>query len=452
MSLSAILADRAAAGQPVRVGVIGAGRFGNLFLAQARHTPGLHVAALADLDSERGPTALALAQWPPAKAVARSLNDALDSGSTWVTSEPLAMLARPGLDVVVDATGDALAATRHALAAIDQRIHVVMASVEADALAGPLLAARASDREVVYSLAYGDLPALVCELVDWARVCGFEVAAAGRGAKWLPGYQATTPDTVWQHCGITADKAKSAGMNPRVYTAFIDGTRTALELAAVANATGLLPPSVGLCFPPCGAHDLARVLKPTWDGGRLEAMGQVEAVSSEERDGRHVVGDLREGAYVTFRTASVHAGHSFAEYGLITDDSGHYAARWRPQRLAGLELGMSVASVALRGEPTGCPTAFVADVVAVAKRDVAVAKRDLAVGETLDGVGGFTVWGKLLPARVSLAQDALPIGLAAGATVARPVAAGQPLTWADVQPACGPDMVAIRREMESLFA
>lgn len=444
MSLNALLADRAAAGQPVRIGLIGAGKFATLFLAQVRHTPGLHLAALADIDGESGPTALALAQWPPAKAVARSLSDAIDSGGTWVTTQPLALFEHPGLDVVIDTTGDAIAGIRHALAAIDHGIHVIMGSVEADALAGPLLAARAQDKGVVYSLAYGDQPALICELVDWARACGFEVAAAGTGTKWLPGYQAATPDTVWQHYGVTPEKAKAGGMNPRIYTAFVDGTRAALELAAVANATGLAPPSTGLAFPACGSHDLARMLKPIWDGGRLEGMGQVEAVSSEERDGRHVIGDLRWGVYVTFRTPSIHAGDSFAEYGLITDDSDHYAARWRPHRLAGLELGVSVVNAVLRREPTGCPTGFVADVVAIAKRD-------LAAGEFLDGPGGFTLWGKLLPARDALAHDALPIGLTNGVALTRPVVAGQMLTWADVALDDSDDIVAFRREMEATF-
>ncbi len=444
MSLSSLLADRAAAGHPVRIGLIGAGKFGTLFLAQARHTPGLHLAALADSDDERGPTALALAQWPPAKAVARSLADAVATGGTWVTTEPLALFEQTGLDVVIDTTGNAIAAIRHALAAIGRGVHVIMGSIEADALAGPLLARRARDRGVIYSLAYGDQPALVCELVDWARACGFEVAAAGKGTKWLPGYQATTPDTVWPHYGVTPEKAKAGGMSPHVYTAFVDGTRTALELASVANATGLAPPSTGLAFPACGAHDLARMLKPTWDGGRIEAMGQVEAVSSMERDGRHVIGDLRWGVYVTFRTPSTHTGDSFAEYGLITDDSGQYAARWRPHRLAGLELGVSVVNVVLRREPTGCPTGFVADVVAVAKRD-------LAAGERLDGIGSFTVWGKLLPASAALAQDALPIGLTDNIILTRPVAVGRVLTWADVALDEHDDVVSLRREMERTF-
>jgi predicted homoserine dehydrogenase-like protein len=441
MSLSVLLADRAAAGQPIRVGLIGAGKFGTMFLAQARHTPGLHVAAVADIDPERGPTALALAQWPPAKAVARSLNDALSTGGTWVTSEPMALFEQEGLDVLVDATSHAADGVRHALAAIGRSMHVIMVNLTADSLAGPLLAERARSNGVLYSLAYGDRPALICEMVDWARTCGFEVAAAGSGGKWLPGYQNATPDTVWRHWGTTPERARAAGMNARIFTAFVDGSRAAMELAAVANATGLKPPAAGLANAPCGAHDLARIFKPSWDGGRLDDMGQVEMVSSLEVDGRAVVGDLRWGTFITFRTPSPYAGMCFGEYGIPTDDDGGYAARWRPHHLMGMEAGVSVARVALLHTPTGCPTAFVADVVAVAKGD-------LAAGTELDGPGGFTVWGKLLPAEDSVRQGFLPLGLTQGVTLVRKVEAGQPLTWADVQFDDGNPLVELRRDLE----
>lgn len=443
MTLSVLLAERAAAGNPVRIGLIGAGKFGTMFLAQARHTPGLHVAAVADADPELGPTALALAQWPPLKAVARSLADALAGGGTWVTTEPLALVERPGLDVIIEASGAPTRSIRHALAALEQGCHVIMVNLSADALAGPILAARARERGLIYSLAFGDQPALICEMVDWAVTCGFEVAAAGKGARWLPGHQAITPETIWRHWGVTPERARAGGFNPRVFTKFMDGTRSSLELASVCNATGLKPPAGGLSCPPCGAHDLPRILKPSWDGGRLDAMGRVEVVSSLERDGRAVVNDLRWGVYVTYRTPADYSGHCFGELGLLTDDSGSYAARWRPHHMAGMEAGVSVASVALRGTPTGSPRTFAADVVAVAKCD-------LAAGTELDGGGGFTVWGKLQTAGDSLAQNHLPLGLSHGAVLIRPVEAGQALTWADVRlPAGDADVTALRREMEA---
>lgn len=442
MGLGVLLDERTAAGQPVRVGLIGAGKFGTLFLAQARRTPGLHVAAVADTDPERGPTALALAQWPPAKAVARSLNDALAGDGTWVTSDPLALFEHPGLDVVMEATADPAEGVRHALAAIERGVHVVMANLAADTLAGPVLACKAREKGLVYSMAYGDQPALICELVSWARSCGFEVAGAGRGTRWLPGYHTATPETVWKYWGTTAERARAADMNPRVFTAFVDGSRAAMELAAVCNATGLRPPAAGLEVPPCGAHDLARILKPRWDGGRLEEMGQVELVSSLERDGRAVFGDLRWGSFVTFRSASEYASQCFGEFGLPTDGDGAYAARWRSHHMPGLEAGISVARAALLGVDTGTPRGFVADVAAVAKDD-------LAAGTELDGDGGFTVYGRLMPAEDSVRQGFLPLTLTRGAVLNRAVPAGHALTWTDVTlPAAAEPLVELRRALE----
>jgi predicted homoserine dehydrogenase-like protein len=320
-----------------------------------------------------------------------------------------------------------------------------MVNVEADALAGPLLAEKARSAGVVYSLAYGDQPALICEQVDWARASGFEVAAAGKGTKYLPIYHQSTPETVWPHYGLTPEQARLGGLNPQMFNSFLDGTKSAIEMAAVANATGLLPAEDGLHFPPCGVDDLPRVLRPASEGGALARKGQVEVVSSLERDGRPVFRDLRWGVYVVFEAPSDYVKRCFAEYGLLTDPSGRYAALYKPYHLIGLELGISVASAGLRGEPTGAPTGFRADVVATAKRD-------LAAGEMLDGEGGFTVWGKLMPAEDSLRLGGLPIGLAHHLRLAHPVNAGRPLRWSDVVLAEASDAVRFRREMEQAFA
>lgn len=442
MNLSSLLSERAAEGRPIRVGLIGAGKFGTMFLAQARHTPGLHVAAVADGNPERAATALALAQWPPAKAVARSLADALSGGGTWVAQDPFSLFEQRGLDVVIEATARPDHGARHALAAIDRGVHVVMVNLATDSLVGPVLARRAQDAEVIYSLALGDYPATICQLVDWARTSGFEVAAAGRGVRWRPGCQGITPDTIWQQWGITAEKARAAGMNARVFTTFADGSRLAMELASVANATGLKVPATGLTVHPCGAHDLARVFKPTWDGGRLDDMGMVEAAAAHELDGRAVMGDLRWGSFVTFRSPSPYAGLCFSEYGIPTDTEGNYAARWRTHHMMGLETGLSVAQVALHRIPTGCPRGFSADVVAIAKAD-------LAAGTELDGAGGYFMAGKVLASADALRQDFLPLGLTYGATLNRPVLAGQVLTRSDVTPAPDDPLWALRQEMEA---
>ena len=444
MPISALrqgLAARAAAGQPVRVGLIGAGKFGTMFLAQAVRTPGFQVVAIAERERGRAVAACRAAGWAEARFAAPDLDAALAGGGTMLTEDAIGLAGAEALDVVIEATGVPAAAIRHAETAIAAGHHVVMVSVEADALVGPLLAERARAAGVVYSLAYGDQPALVCELVDWARTTGFAVVAAGKGTKYLPAYHRSTPETVWGHYGLSPEAAAAGGMNPRMFNSFLDGTKSAIEMAAIANACGLDPPAEGLAFPPCGAHELATLLRPRADGGVLDKAGTVEVVSSLGRDGSPLADDLRWGVYVVIRAPDPYTRRCFAEYGLAADESG-YAALWRPYHLIGLELGISVASAALLGAPTGAPTAFRADVVAVAKRD-------LAAGEVLDGEGGYTVWGRLAPA--AEATGALPIGLAHGVRLTAPVAEGATVRRADVAIDEADPAVAARRAMEAAF-
>jgi predicted homoserine dehydrogenase-like protein len=425
MNLYRLLSQRAEDGRPVRVGLIGAGKFGTMFLSQARFTPGLHVLGIADLQPERARRFMRDAGWPDEQMTARDLDDARSSGRTHLTDDSAALIEASGLDVVVEATGDPGAGTRHALAAIEHGRHLVMVNVETDVLVGPALAARARQAGLVYSLAYGDQPALICEMVDWARASGFSVVCAGKGTRYMPHFHQSTPATVWQHFGIAPAAAEAAGMNPKMFNSFVDGTKSGIEMAAVANATGLEPQGRGLSFLPCGVHDLARVLRPEAAGGQLEREGTVEVVSDLERDGRHVHGDLRQGVYVTFRAPTDYAAACFAQYGVTTDPSGEVAALWRPVHLIGLELGISIASAALRGEQTGAPAGHRAEVVATAKRD-------LAEGEMLDGEGGETVWGRLMPAAAARAEDGLPIGLAHRVRLRRRIAAGTRISCADV--------------------
>jgi predicted homoserine dehydrogenase-like protein len=434
VNLFAKLQQRAAEGRPLRIGLIGAGKFGSMYLSQVRRTPGVKLAAVADLDPDRARKALARVGWE-AGAVE----------TVRFTDDAAALIASDAVEIVIDATGNPAAGIRHVLACCAQGKHVVMVNVEADALVGPLLAERARQAGILYSLAYGDQPALICELVDWARSCGFEVIAAGKGTKYLPEYHRSTPDTVWAHYGFTPEMVLAGDINPQMFNSFLDGTKSAIEMAAVANATGLTPAPEGLGFPPCGVDDLPRVLKPASEGGRLHHRGQVEVISSLERDGRPVDRDLRWAVYVTFAADSEYVQRCFREYGLLTDSAANISAMYKPYHLIGLELGISVASVALRGEATGCATGFRGDVVATAKRD-------LKPGEMLDGEGGYTVYGRLMPAADSLRLGGLPLGLAHKVALKRAVAAGIPLRWDDVEFDVRDETVKFRREMERAFA
>ena len=448
MNLHAKLRQRAAEGRPVRVGLIGAGKFGSMYLTQVPRTPGVHLVGIADLSPEGARRNLERVGWDPGRTGAGSLEQALKEGSTHIGEDWQALVSHPAIDVVVECTGAPIAAVDHILEAFAHGKHVVNVTVEADAFCGPLLARRAEAAGVVYSLAFGDQPALICDLVDWARTCGFPVVAAGRGHKWLPHFSESTPETVWGHYGLTPEQAARGGLNPKMFNSFLDGSKPSIESTAVANATGLEVPSDGLSYPPASVEDIPFVTRPRSEGGHLERKGMVEVISSLETDGRRIPYDIRMGVWVTVEGETEYIRNCFEEYNAHTDPSGRYFTLYKRWHLIGLEVGVSVASVALRGEPTGVATCWNADVVATAKRD-------LQPGEMLDGEGGYTVWGKLLPARTSLAlggSGGLPLGLAHGIKVVRPVRKGQSLAWDDVAVDKTTRAYALRREMEGLFA
>ncbi len=445
MNLYTKLQQRAAANKPIRIGLIGAGKFGSMYLAQIPRTPGVHLVGVADLSPAAARINLARVGWNAEAISASSLDHAVKTGTTYIGEDWQALVKHPAIDVIVECTGHPIAAVDHCLAAFAAGKHVVNVTVEADAFCGPLLAQKAAQAGVVYSLAFGDQPALICDLVDWARTCGFPVVAAGRGHKWLPHFSESTPETVWGNYGLTPEQAKRGGLNPKMFNSFLDGSKPSIECTAVANATGLTVPSNGLLYPPASVEDIPFVTRPISDGGVLERKGMVEVISSLEADGRKIPYDIRMGVWVTVEAETDYIKNCFEEYNAHTDPSGRYFTLYKRWHLIGLEVGVSVASVALRGEPTGVATCWNADVVATAKRD-------LQPGALLDGEGGYTVWGKLLPAATSAQMGGLPLGLAHDVKVIRTVKKGQSLTWADVAIDTSTHAFKIRREMEQHFA
>ena len=445
MNLHALLLGREAEGRPVRVGVIGAGKFGAMYIAQVPRTPGVHLVGIADLAPDRARENLERVGWESEAYGASSLDAALRERRTHLFDDWRALVAHPGIDIVIESAGHPTAAVEHALAAFANGKHVVMVTVEADAFCGPLLARKASEAGVVYSLAYGDQPAIICELVDWARAAGFPVVAAGRGHKWLPEYAASTPDTVWEHWGLNAEQARAGGLNPKMFNSFLDGSKPAIESTAVCNATGLTPAPEGLLYPAAPVDEIPAIMRPRSEGGLLHHKGQVEVISSLRPDGTPIAYDIRMGVWVVFEGETAYIRRCFGEYGLRTDPSGRYGLMYKRWHLIGLEVGISVASIGLRGEPTGCATGWRADAIAVAKRDV-------RPGETLDGEGGYTVVGRLMPAADSRAGGCLPLGLAHGWKVLRAIPAGTAVTWDAVAVDQNATAVRARREMERLFA
>ncbi|WP_158813719.1 NAD(P)H-dependent oxidoreductase [Methylocapsa sp. S129] len=444
MNLYTLLAARSEKGRPVRVGLIGAGKFGSMVLSQAQRISGYHMVAVADLNVAKARESMQRVGWPAERYQAASAGDAVKSGATFVTDDVAALLACDEIECVIEATGHPIAGARHAMAAIEARKHVIMVNVEADVMVGPILAERARQKGVIYSMAYGDQPALICELVDWARATGFEVTAAGKGMNFEPRYRYSTPDTVWGFFGWSEEEVAKGDFNPKMYNSFTDGTKAAIEMAAVANGTGLDCPDDGLAFPPAGLHDLAKVFRPASVGGRMARSGLVDIAASQEPDGREVYNNIRYGVFVTFKAHNEYSRACFKQYGLLTDPSGWYASMWRPFHIIGLETSISVLSAVLRNEPTGASKEFRGDAVATAKKD-------MKPGEMLDGEGGFAVWANAIPASRSLSLEALPIGLAHNVKLKRAIKKDQIVSFADVELVNDRDVVKLRREMETRF-
>ena len=445
MNLHKLMAARAEEKRPVRVGLIGAGKFGTMFLAQARNTVGIHLLGIADLDVDRARASCERVGWPAEQIASCSFSSALESGGTFLTDNAEALIKADGLEVLIEATGDPAAGIRHCLMSIDHGRHIIMVNVEADVVAGPLLARKAEEAGLVYSLAYGDQPALICEHVDWARTAGFEVVSAGKGTRYHPDFHHSTPDTVWPNFGLSLEQAERSSMNPKMFNSFIDGTKSGIEMTAVCNATGLTPQPGGLNFPPASIYELAEVCKPVAAGGQVSHKGTTEVVSSIQRDWQPVENHLQMGTFVVVKAGSEYVQNCFEDYHMMPDSTYEYASLYRPIHMIGLELGISVASAALRGEATGAATGFRSDVIATAKRQ-------LKAGEILDGEGGYCVWGRQMPARRSLEIGGLPLGLSNKVKLKRDISEGVQLTWDDVEIDESDHAVLVRREMEAAFA
>jgi len=417
----------------VNVTLIGAGKFGSMFLSQAPYTKGLNVFTICDLNIDK------------AKKACREVGWSEDQINNIIFTEDFEKAINDDeVDVVVEATGHPSSGIKHARTCFKYGKHVIMVNVEADVLAGPSLSAEANSAEVVFSMAYGDQPSLTLEIIEWARASGFKVTAAGKGTKYMPEYHYSTPKTVWDHYGLTSDEAEKAGMNSKMFNSFLDGTKSSLEMSAIANASGLNVPNNGLLFPPCGMDDLASLLKEKNKGGILEKNEQVEVVSSLERDGRPVFKDLRWGVYAVLQAPNDYAASCFKQYGMNTDQSGEFSAMYKPFHLIGMELNTSIFSAALLKLPTGQTKYFKGDVVSVSKRN-------LKKGEKLDGEGGFTVWGKLIPASTSLNLQALPIGLANDMYLKNDIDKDKILTWNDVEFDTNNEIIKYRHQMENKF-
>ncbi|MFN3974562.1 MAG: NAD(P)H-dependent oxidoreductase [Dehalococcoidia bacterium] len=428
-NLNALLAKREEEGRPIRVALVGAGRFGGLVLAQTARMKGMRIAMVCDLAPHRALAALQRAGFPPEAVCLTSSEgtgaDAISRGQT-VLTDAFSLCLLPQVEVVVEATGSPEAGALHAFQAIQHGKHVVMVNVEADVLVGPLLKRLADRAGVVYSLAYSDQPALIKELYDWATTLGFEVVAAGEWRRYTPEMRYGTPEDALQRFGFSSEQIARGDLNPQMFNSFLDGSKGAVEACAVANMTGLVPDVRGTHLAPAGVPDLPRLLCPREEGGILSRKGVVELVTSLYPDGRPVPQSLPQGVFIVFTHPNPYTLQALQEYGLPVSPNGRYIAFYRPYHLVGAECPVSIAWAALRREATGEPIGHYAEVIACAKRP-------LEPGQVLDGEGGYTVYGAVERASVALREGLLPLGLARGARLKRPLPADAPIPWDAVE-------------------
>lgn len=429
-------------GAPIRVAVIGCGRFGSMVISQIFRAPGMELAVACDLDSRRPVRVLnQMGLDYHDVLVTSSVSEANDAvrRRRCVITDSMELVAEVEVDVVVEATGHPDSGADYARQAIAAGRHIIMVNVETDVLVGPELKRQADQAGVVYSLAYGDQPAVIEDIYDWAISVGFDVVAAGKGTKYMPEYRRGTPDDALIRYGYSKKEAASGELNSQMYNSFLDGTKSAVEMCAVANMTGLVPDVPGMHFVPASVDEIPELLAPEVDGGVLSRKGVVEIVSSIREDGTDVPNSLRWGVFVVLTSQNPYLLRCLQEYGVPMDGSGTYGLMYRPYHLVGMETPISIAKAYLYGEPTGAPIAHIGEVVAAARRR-------LNPGEILDGEGGYTVYGILVEAAQAFAEGLLPIGLCHQARVARTVATDKILEFGDVVLPEGGAALRMRRD------
>jgi len=386
----------------INIAFIGCGKFISMFLSQYNQLKKIKIDTIVDLDIERAKS----------NCIKSGLKKETVEKINFVNS--LDNILNRNIDIYIEATGNPVAGTQHACKVIQAKKDIIMVNVEADVLCGKYLSDLAKENNVIYSMAYGDQPSLILEQIEWARLNGFFVTCAGKGTKYHPSFEYSTPESVWNNYGMTAEEAKKAGMNPKMFNSFVTGDKSSIEMAAVANASGLKCPANGLTYPPVGVYDIANKLRPKDKGGHIDHEGQVEVISSIDRKKIQIENDLRWGVYIVIKAQNNYVKNCFKEYGMVTDNSGEYSAIWRPYHYVGLELAQSIYSIALDRKPTGYTKFFNADVVSVAKKD-------LASGEILDGEGGFASRGRLVASKDSIEGKFLPLGLSDGAKIKKSI-------------------------------
>ena len=400
---------------PIRVAFIGCGKFVSMFLSQYSNLNKIKIDSIVDLNIDQ------------AKKNCLKSGVSKQEVSEINFSTSLDKIIDRNIEIFIEATGNPIVGTVHAIKILKEKKHLILVNVEADITCGKYLSDLAKENGVICSMAYGDQPSLILEQIEWARLNGFEVICAGKGTKYHPSFEYSTPDTVWGHYGLTKERAENeSGMNPKMFNSFLCGDKSAIEMCAVSNAANLKCPSNGLTFPPVGVYDIAKKLIPKKDGGLIDFEGQVEVISSIDLNKKDIPNDLRWGVYIVIKAQNEYVKNCFKDYGMVTDSSGNYSAIWRPYHYIGLELAQSIYSIALDNRATGYTKKYNADVASVAKKD-------LKVGEKLDGEGGFCARGKLITSQNSKNEMILPLGLTDNAILKKNISKDEIIKISDVE-------------------
>ena len=400
---------------PIKIAFIGCGKFVSMFLAQYNHLNKIQIDSIVDIDIKQAKKNCSNSGIDPESIEKINFSNSLDE-----------ILDR-NIEIFIEATGNPIIGTVHAVKIIKNKKHLILVNVEADITCGKYLSDLAKENNVICSMAYGDQPSLILEQIEWARLNGFDVICAGKGTKYHPSFEYSTPDTVWEHYGLTKQRAeKESGMNPKMFNSFLCGDKSAIEMCAVSNASNLKCPSNGLTFPPIGVYDIAKKMIPKKDGGLIESEGQVEVISSIDLQKKDINNDLRWGVYIVLKAKNEYVKNCFKDYGMVTDTSGNYSAIWRPYHYIGLELAQSIYSIALDNRATGYTKNYNADVASIAKKN-------LKKGEKLDGEGGFCARGRLINSEKSKKEKILPLGLTDNAILKKDIIKNEVIKIDDVE-------------------
>ncbi len=400
---------------PIKVGFIGCGKFVSMFLSQYSNLNKIEIDSIVDLNIDQAKKNCLKSGISEKEVNKINFSNSIDE-----------ILDR-NIEIFIEATGNPIVGTVHATKILKEKKHLILVNVEADVTCGKYLSDLAKENGVICSMAYGDQPSLILEQIEWARLNGFEVICAGKGTKYHPSFEYSTPDTVWGYYGLTKERAENeSGMNPKMFNSFLCGDKSAIEMCAVSNAANLKCPSNGLTFPPVGVYDIAKKLIPKQEGGLIDFEGQVEVISSIDLHKKDIPNDLRWGVYIVIKAQNEYVRNCFRDYGMVTDSSGNYSAIWRPYHYIGLELAQSIYSIALDNRATGYTKKYNADVASVAKID-------LKVGEKLDGEGGFCARGKLITSQNSKNEKVLPLGLTDSAILKKNISKDEIIKIGDVE-------------------